>query len=81
MIKNMKKAGKATDRDRSVFLNDMDLQIIKIDGFDEIVLPKAGFVMPLEFLNGRIKPDGFAQVKAAAYLVYGVKYLVGACVV
>lgn len=43
-----------------VFFNDMNFQIIKFNSFDKIILIKSGFIMALEFCNGRIQPDGFS---------------------
>ena len=38
---------KTEDREL-IFLNYMDFQIIKIDGFDKVILRKPGFVMAFE---------------------------------
>lgn len=61
-----------------VFLNHMNLQVVKFHGFYKIVLCEAGFFMTLKIRYIFVKPDRFAQIELTADFVQGVKYLVGA---
>jgi len=45
---------------RRLFLYHMNLQIIKIDGFDEAVFGEARFVVALEVFDVGVEPDGLA---------------------
>lgn len=60
-----------------IFLNYMNLQIVKFHRFYKIVLCEAGFFMTLKIRYIFVKPDRFAQIKLTADFVQGVKYLVG----
>ena len=51
----------------------MDFQVIEVNGIYKVILIKAGFVVPLEFLNCGIQPDGFAQVKFIADSISGME--------
>lgn len=58
---------------RVLFFDHMDLQIIKVDGFNETVLRKACFIMEFEVSYIGVQPYGLAQIEFAADLVQGFK--------
>lgn len=62
--------------EKLIFFDHMDLQIIKFDLFNEIILIKPGFVVPLEFCNGGIQPDGFSEIELVTDFVQCPKDLV-----
>lgn len=62
---------------RLLFLNDLYFQIIKVNGFDEMIPAEPGFCVKLEVLYIGIQPYGLFQVKVAAYLIQAVKYHLG----
>lgn len=64
--------------DRSVLLDHMDLQIIKIDRLDKIVRRKARLVVLLEIGDRGIKPDRFAEIKLVTDSLKRVKHFVRA---
>ena len=59
----------------SIFLDDLNFQIIKIDGFDETVPGKAGLIITLEIRNIYIQPDGGGEVKLMTDLVQSMEDL------
>ncbi len=50
----------------SVFFDDLDLQTVEVDGFDEVVTGEPGFAPSLEIPDIHIQPDGLGQVKFPA---------------
>ena len=56
-------------KEKSVFFNYMDFQIVKINGFYKIILAKADFIVPFEFGYGGIQPDWLLQIKLLAYII------------
>ena len=50
-----------------LFFDDMDFQIVKVDGIHKVVLIKSSFVVTLEFLNIGIKPNRLAKIKLDVY--------------
>lgn len=62
----------------SLFLNDLNFQIIKINLFNEAVLAEPCPVMALEFTDVGIQPDGLFQIQCIADLFQALKNLVGA---
>lgn len=64
-----------------ILFNDLDLQIIKLNGFYKIILIKSCFAVAFEFSYGLIQPDGLAQVKLIANFVKGPENLVGTGVI
>ena len=63
----------AKKRGLLILFYDLNLQIIKINGFNKIVCCKSGFIMSLEFCDRRIQPDRFAQVELIADFFYRMK--------
>lgn len=47
-------------RQSQSFLNHMEFQKIKINGFHKIILRKPSLPVALEFFNGGVQPDGLA---------------------
>lgn len=61
--------------DTSILFDHVNLQIIKINAFNKIILCEPGLVVPLKILDIGIQPDRFAEVKLIAYFVEGMKDL------
>jgi len=59
-----------------IFLEYLDFQIIKFDGFYEIVLIEACFGIAPEIGDGFVKPDGGAEVEFRAGFLQGMEHLV-----
>lgn len=59
-----------------IFLNDMNLQIVKINALHKIILRKPGLFMALELRHIEFEPDRFSQIKFIAYLLQRRKYFV-----
>ena len=53
----------------------MDLKIIKINGFNKIILGEPGFIPALELLNIGLQPYGLGKIKGHAYLGHCMKNL------
>ena len=49
-----------------LLLNDLDLQIIKINGIHKIILIKSCLCMLLKFCDRHIQPDRLAEIKLIA---------------
>ena len=64
-------------KEKSVFFNYMDFQIIKGHVFDKAVLVEPGFGMLFEFGDILVQPDRVAQVKPAADIFQPLKYFPG----
>ena len=58
-----------------ILLNNMDFQIIKVDGFYKAVLIKPCFVPVLKFFNVVFQPDWVAQIELTAYFFQTAEYL------
>ena len=63
----------AKKRGLLILFYNLNLQIIKINGFNKIVRCKSGFIMSFEFCDRRIQPDWFTQVELIADFFYRVK--------
>ncbi len=61
-----------------IFFDYVNFQIVKINGFNEIILTEAGLRMAFEFVDGGIQPDRLSKIKLITDLVYCGKDLVGA---
>ena len=59
----------------------MNLQIIKINTFNKIILCKAGLVVPFKILNIDIQPDWLAEVELTAYFIEGMKDFMRPCII
>jgi hypothetical protein len=66
------------DESEAVLLQDGDLEIIKIDGLDEIVLFEPGLPVTLKFADVGIKPGRDGEIKPVADFGQAVHDLVGA---
>ena len=55
-----------------VFLDHLDLQVVKIYGFYKIVLREPGFAAQLKIPDVHVEPDRFSQIKFMADLSDGV---------
>lgn len=64
-----------------MLLNDLDLQIVKIDGLYKTVLGKTGFVVTFKVCNIHIQPDGRTEIKLMADFVQRVKNFMGTGIV
>ena len=64
-----------------IFFDHLDLQIIEIDIFYEVILSESRFSMTLKFLDGFIQPDRLAQIKGVTDLIQRAEDLVGAGVI
>ena len=51
---------KDTGKTTSVFFDDMNFQIIKINTVNKIILGETSLGVAFKFCDGRIKPDGLA---------------------
>jgi len=60
-----------------ILLNDLDLQIVKIDGLYKTVLGKTGLVVTFKVCNIHIQPDGRTEIKLMADFVQRVKNFMG----
>ena len=60
----------------SIFLDHLDLQIIKFNMFNEIILIKPCFAVLLKIPDSGVKPDGIAKIQLIADLLQAVKNLV-----
>lgn len=54
----------------------MDLQIVKFDLLDKIVLIKSGLCVTFEFLDRRVQPERLSKVKFVAHLFECPEYFV-----
>ena len=63
---------------KSVLLNHMNFQIVKINGLNKIILCEPCFVVPFKFRDGGIQPNGLSQIKLIANVVQSLKNLMGA---
>lgn len=59
----------------SVLFDDLNLQMIKIDGFDKVVLIKADLGETPEIRYIFVQPDGSGQIEFIAGLLQSVKNL------
>ena len=59
-----------------IFFNYLDLQVVKINLFNKIILVKTRFIMLLEKADRSIQPDGIAKIQLIADLLQAVKNLV-----
>ena len=59
-----------------IFFNYLDLQVVKINLFNKIILVKTRFIMLLEMADRSIQPDGIAKIQLIADLLQAVKNLV-----
>ena len=57
-----------------IFFDDLNFQIIELDGFDEGVLAETGFGMPPELLDIVLQPDRLAEIEFQAYFMQRVEY-------
>ena len=62
----------------SIFFNHLNLQIIEIDAFHEIVLGETRLAVPPELGYGLVQPDRPGEVELIAHLVQRPEDLVGA---
>lgn len=60
-----------------LFLNNLYLKKIKVNGFDKIVLCKTGLIVILKILYSGIQSHGLFQIELVADGVQGVKYHLG----
>ena len=60
-----------------IFFYDLDLQIVKVDSLDEIILMESRLGVAFEFCDGLVQPDGFSQIELIACLFQGPEYFVG----
>lgn len=58
----------------SLFFDHLNLQIIKIDGFDKTVAGKPGFIMELKIFDVGIQPDRAAKIKFMADFIQRLEY-------
>ena len=56
------------------FFNYMNLQVVKINGIDEIILAEPGPGQMPEFVYICIQPDGFAQIEGIADFIKRPEY-------
>jgi len=63
---------------KSVLFDDLNLQMIKIDGFDEVVLIKADLGEAPEVRYIFVQPDGSGEIKFIAGLLQSMKNLMRA---
>lgn len=63
------------------FFYYMNLEVVKVDGIDKVILIKSRFAVPLKFFNGRVEPDWLAKVKLIADIFKGAEYFVRPCIV
>lgn len=63
-----------------IFFDHMDLQIIKVNLLDEIILIKMRFGVAFKLRNGGIQPDWLAKVKLITDFIQSAKNLVRACI-
>ena len=66
---------------RSILLENLDLQKIEVDGFHKIILREACLGIALEVGDGFVKPDRSAQVKLLTGLCQGMKNLMGSGII
>lgn len=59
----------------------MDFEVVKVNGIYEIILIEPCFAVPLEFFDGRVKPDWLAQIKFIADIFKGAEYFVRPCII
>lgn len=59
--------------DTSILFDHMNLQIIKINIFNKIILCEPGLVVTFKILNIGIQPDRLAEVKLITYFIEGMK--------
>ena len=62
----------------SIFFNHLNLQIIEIDAFHEIVLGETRLAVPPELGYGLVQPDRTRQIELIARLVQSPEDFVGA---
>lgn len=61
---------------KSILFNDMDLQKIEFDLFNERVLCEACFGMPFKIVNVAVQPERFFEIELHTDIVQRAKYLV-----
>ena len=66
---------------RLIFLDDMQLQKIKFNFFNKIILTKLGRTVLLEFPDIGIQPDGFPKIKLQTDLIQCMEDLVSSGIV
>ena len=66
---------------RLIFLDDMQLQKIKFNFFNKIILTKLGRTVLLEFPDIGIQPDGFPEIKLQTDLIQCMEDLVSSGIV
>ena len=59
--------------ERQLLLDHLDFQVIKVNGFDKMILGKADLAVKLEFTHRGVQPHGLFQVKFVADLIQGLK--------
>ena len=64
-----------------LLLNDLDLQIIKINGIHKIILIKSRLCMLLKFCDRYIQPDRLAQIKLIADFLQRIENFMCACLI
>ena len=58
-----------------IFFNYLDLQVVKINLFNKIILVKTRFIMLLEMADRSIQPDGIAKIHIITKLFKTVENL------
>ena len=59
------------------FFDYLDLQIIKFNMFNKLILSKTGFGVKLEIMDIGVQPDRFASIKFIADIIERLKYHLG----
>ena len=58
-----------------LFFNNLNFQIVKLDGIDKVIISKSRFIMTLKFFDIMFKPDWFAKIKNIADFIKCMKPL------
>lgn len=64
----------------SVFFYDLNFKIVKVNGFDKIIVCEPGFAETFKVSDIFVKPDRFCEVELIAGFLQRMKDLVGACI-